>query len=340
MMSQMSSCWMVASYVSAPTYPEVLAGVLTSTTNADVFEAQLWDEVTLSTGGTEWTGLNTLNIIGRAELAADLDAEATSAGVTFASLTGLTAPAVAGFVLIGEVGEDGNEIAQITDDASDFDLARGVLDTVPRAWPTGTKVWFVDGSTLFEDSRIHSAGELLDVKVLTRSSQGQLPLASATLHSQTLSERPWLPNRPANVTAYGDSWSSPTDLIDATARPDPWVTMTWANRNRLEEDSQVLLWTDATMTPETGQTTTIEVRALDDTLLDTHAGLTGTSFDVPDASFGSEAVVELRVFAERSDSDGDFVSLQYFSHWVQIAALTADTTRITADSTHWTADEG
>jgi hypothetical protein len=317
---------LVASYISNPTYPEVLAGVLTSTTNADVFEAQLWDEVTLSTGGTQWAGLGTLNIIGRATLAADLPAEATSAGVTFADLVGLTAPVTAGFVLIGEAGEEGNEIAQVTDDASGFDLARGVLDTVPRAWPAGTKVWFVDGSTLFEDSRVHSAGELLDVKVLTRSSLGQLPLASATLHSATLSDRPWLPNRPANVVAYGEAWSSAAAPIDALDRPNPWITTTWANRNRLEEDSQVLLWTDATVTPESGQTTTIEVRdGLTGDLLDTHAGLTGTSFDVPDSSFAAAGLVELRFLAERSDDDGDFVSLQYFSHWLLVNAALRST---------------
>jgi hypothetical protein len=72
------------------------------------------------------------------------------------------------------------------------------------------------------------------------------------------------------------------------------------------------------MTPETGQTTTIEVRDLDDTLIATHDGLTGISFDVPDASFGIEEIVELRVFSERTDADGDFVSLQYFSHWVMV----------------------
>jgi hypothetical protein len=308
----------VAAFVDSPEYPEVLAGVLATSDNDDVFEAELWDEVTLSNSTAQWQSLGTLNIIGRGELEADLPLEASTADVSFSNIIGQTAPINAGFVIIGEAGETGNEIAQITGADGDFDLARGVLDTVPRAWPTGTKVWFVDESTLFEDSLVRSAAEVVDYKILTRTSVNLLTLEAATLQTYTLTDRPWQPNRPANVVAYGEAFSTADLPIDATERTDPWVTVTWANRNRLDEDTVILSWTDATMTPETGQTTTIEVRDLDDTLIATHDGLTGISFDVPDASFGIEEIVELRVFSERTDADGDFVSLQYFSHWVMV----------------------
>lgn len=330
----------VSDFVDSPEYPEVLAGILATTESEDTFSYQLWDEVTLANGSLEWQSLGTNNIIGRGELVDPLALEATSTGVTFDNITGQTSPTVAGFVIIGDDGESGNEIAMVDAVGSDYTLIRGVLDTVPRVWPVGTPCWFVDGETLFEDSLVRSAGETADYKLLTQTSQGLLALADAPLESYTLTERPWLPNRPANVTAYGEAWSSETAIIDAVARPDPWVTVTWANRNRLTEDSQVLSWTDSTVTPETGQTTTIEVRAVDGTLLTTHDGLSGTSYNVPDASFGSEILVRLRVFAERSDDDGDFVSLQYFEHWVQVAPLKADSTVVTADSIDWTADEG
>ncbi|MEV5031651.1 hypothetical protein MRBLMC3_000834 [Sphingobium sp. LMC3-1-1.1] len=329
----------VAAFVDTPEYPEVLSGVLATSDNDDIYEAELWDEVTLSNSTPQWQSLGTLNIIGRGELVADLPFEATTASVTFENIIGQTFPTNAGFVIIGEDGEAGNEIAQITADDGDYDLARGVLDTVPRAWPAGTKVWFVDESTLFEDSLVRSSAEVVDYKILTRTSVNLLALEAATLQSYTLTDRPWLPNRPANVTAYGEAWSTQVDYIDATARTDPWVTVTWANRNRLDEDTVILTWTDATMTPETGQTTTIEIRDFDGVLLTTHDGLSGTSFDVPDASFGGEMFVELRVYSERSDDDGDFVSLQSFSHWVQVAPPTFDSTRITFDSDTWTMDQ-
>ena len=325
--------------MDSPEYPEVLAGVLATDDSDDTFSYELWDEVTLANGSLEWQSLGTNNIIGRGELVDALVLEAESTGVTFDNITGQTSPTVAGFVIIGEAGEEGNEIAMVDAVDSDYTLIRGVLDTVPRAWPAGTPCWFVDGETLFEDPLIRSAGETVDYKLLSRTSQGLLALEDASLESYTLTERPWLPSRPANVTAYGEAWSSEDAIIDAVERPDPWVTVTWANRNRLTEDSQVLSWTDSTVTSEDGQTTTIEVRAFDETLLATHDGLTGTSYDVPDASFGTKMIVRLRVYSERSDDDGNFVSLQYFEHWVQVAPVTFDSSEITFDSDAWTWDE-
>jgi hypothetical protein len=332
----------VAGFTENPEYPEVLAGVLATTSEADTFNYELWDEVTQPNGDLEWESLGTNNIIGRGELADALDAEAATGTVTFDNIVGQTAPSAGGFAIIGEEGEAGNEIAMVdvVDEVYGCDLIRGVLDTVPRVWPAGTPVWFVDGETLFEDPLVRSAGETVSYKLLSRTSQGLLELADAALESATLSERPWLPNRPANVTAYGEAWSTELSPIDARARPDPWVTVTWVNRNRLLEDSQVLAWTDATQTPETGQTTRIEVLAADETPLATHDALSGTSFDVPDASFDGHSLVRLRVYADRSDDDGDFASLQYFEHWVQIASLTFDSTAVTFDSDTWTMDEG
>lgn len=84
--------------------------------------------------------------------------------------------------------------------------------------------------------------------------------------------------------------------------------------------SQILAWTDATVAPEGGQTTVIEVWNADCTvLLATHDGITGTSFDVPNSSFGDEAVVFLQIWAERTDDDGTFRSLQAHGIWVQVA---------------------
>lgn len=321
----------VAAFVDNPEYPEVISGVLATTENDDAFAYELWDQVVLPNGSTEWQSLTTNNIIGHAELLAALDAEATTADVSFDNFVGKTSPTVAGFVIIGADGEAGNEIAMIDSSAGgDYDLVRGVLDTVPRAWPAGTPVWFVDGETLFEDTLIRAAGEAVDYKLLMRTSQGLLDLGDAPLESYTLTERPWLPNRPANVTAYGEAWSSEVAPIDARLRPDPWVTVTWAIRNRLDEDALVLAWTDASGTAEPGQTTTIEVRDADGVLLTTHDGLSGTSFDVPDASFSGELLARLRVYSERSDDDGDFVSLQYFEHWVQIDG---DTLLLSGDAT-------
>lgn len=311
----------VADFINTPEYPEVVAGVLGTTDQADAYAFDLWDEVTLGNGSLQWQSLTELNIIGHAELVGALAAEAASTGVSFDTFTGDNSPVVAGFVIIGDGEESENEIAMVDAVGGTYDLVRGVLDTVPRAWPAGTPVWFIDDSVPFEYPAVLSAGETLDVKLLTRTSQGVLPLADAALVSHELTERPWLPNRPANVAVDGVLFNTDVTPVDMTGRPDPWVPVSWANRNRLLEDTQVLGWTDATVTPETGQTTTIEVLTANlVTVLATHDSLSGTSFDVPDASFASEEIVGLRFSAERTDGDGTFVSLQAHVIWVQVVS--------------------
>lgn len=308
----------VAPFVQTPEYPEVVAGILGTTDQTDAYGHQLWDEVTLPNGDLAWQELSSLNIIGHAELVDALVAEVTSTGVTFDTLIGDTSPTLGGFVIIGDDGEEGNEIAMIDAVGSDYDLVRGVLDTVPRAWPAGTPVWFIDAETVLEYPNVLSAGETLDVKLLTQTSQGVLPLASAALVTHELTERPWLPNRPANVEIDGVMFNTSATPVDMIGESD--VPCTWANRNRLTEDSQVLAWDDATVTPETGQTTRIDVLTADlGTVLDTHDALSGTSFSVPVASFGSEAVGALQFWSERTDADGTFTSLQGHVIWVQVA---------------------
>jgi hypothetical protein len=329
-----------AEFVTDPVYPEVVAGILATTDQEDAYGYDLWDEVTLSNGSLEWQEIAAdLNIIGHAELTSEIPAEAETVDVEFTNLIGDTIPTLAGFVIIGDGEESEVEIAQV--DAIDevyelYVLRRGVLDTVPRTWPAGTPVWFVDQETIFEDPTIRAAGETMDVKLLTRTSQGVLDLASAALVSHELTERPWLPNRPADVQVEGVSFNTVNTPVDMTARPDPWVTISWVNRNRLTEDAQVLAWDDATVTPETGQTTRVIVYAEDGTtVLATHDSISGISFDVPDASFGSEGIVLIKPWGKRTDADGTFVSLQAHGIWVQVGD-----TRITEDGVARITEDG
>lgn len=310
----------IGEFVESPEYPEVVAGILVKSSNSDAYSYDLWDEVPLANGSTEWQRIAENNVTGFAELGDALGAEASSSGITFDNLIGGTSPIAGGFVLIGDGTEETDEIALIDTAGDTYSLIRGVLDTVPRAWPAGTEVAFLDESTLFEDPFVRSGGEEVDYRALMRTSRGTFDFDSASTFSKTLTDRPWLPNRPANVLAYDVAFSSQASPIDASARSDPWVTVEWAIRNRLEEDSVVLGWTDASMTPEAGQTTMIEVRDPDGNLITMHDGLSGTSFDVPDASFGSETIVELRIYSERSLDSLVLQSLQYFSHWVRVGS--------------------
>lgn len=315
----------VGDFTESPEYPEVVAGILTRSTNSDAYAYELWDEITLANGSTEWQRIAENNVLGSATLAAELPLEAETSGVSFENFSGQTSPEVGGFVLIGDGTEETDEIALVDADSGTFTLLRGVLDTVPRAWPEGTRVYFINDDTLYEDRLIRSGGELVDYRALMKTSRGTLDFDSAATFSHTLTDRPWLPNRPANVQALGIAFSSELSPIDGTDRADPWITVTWSIRNRLDEDSVILEWTDAGMTAEAGQTTTIEVRAADGTLLAMHDALSGESFNVPDASFGSEEIVRLRVYSERSDDSLILESLQYFEHWVRLDGVARQT---------------
>ncbi len=92
--------------------------------------------------------------------------------------------------------------------------------------------------------------------------------------------------------------------IDASGRT--FVRITWARRNRLTENTQVLAWDDDDITPEVGQTTRIEVRTTDGDLLTAHTGITGTMFDLPTSSFLGSGLAGVSVLAEK---DG-LISLQ------------------------------
>jgi hypothetical protein len=298
-------------------YPEVLAGILGASDNEDTYGFELWGEVTLTDGSTEWQSLASLNLVAHAELSAPLVAEASSSSVSFTSFIGTRSPSQGGLAIIGDGTEAENELALITSVGTTYALSRGVLDTVPKAWAAGTPVWFVMADDLIEDPNARSVAEIVNYRLLTRASQGLLSLYIAPLLTYTLTDRPWLPSRPANITIGSvqfNTLASAVNMVGASVVP-----VTWSNRNRLTEDTQVLGWTEGDVTPETGQTTTITVYKTDGvTVLDTLTGLTGTSHNIPVSSFGSEAFGLVVLTSSRTDSDGTFESLQGHGIYVQV----------------------
>lgn len=296
-------------------YPEVFAGILAASDNPDAYNYELYGPVVQPDGATVYQSLATNSILGRATLTNPLAAEANSTAVAYSAFIGQVTAKSNVFVFIGSdaTAEDAMEIALITSTG----LMRGVLDTVPRAWAAGTPVWFVSLESNIVDPDLKSDGETVRYQLLTRTSLGLLSPVGASTISGTLSDRPWLPNRPANVAIDGVKFNTSATPVDKIGAPH--VTVSWANRNRLLEDSQVLAWADGTITPETGQTTTVEVLTADGlTVLATHSGLAGTSFNIPMGSFGAEGITLVRVSASRTDADGTAESLM--GHGIYVLA--------------------
>jgi hypothetical protein len=93
------------------------------------------------------------------------------------------------------------------------------------------------------------------------------------------------------------------------------VSVTWANRNRVVEATQVLPWTDATVGGEAGQVSVVQI--LDDVgaVYWQSADQTGTSYTLSISAFGSLKAASVRVISKRSG----YTSLQ--GHSIAITGL-------------------
>lgn len=287
---------MITSIDSMP-YPEVSALILAAQADEmDSLGFALYGERTSTAGPLEYQYITDMHLTGKSALPADIALEVETDVMDFsADQVGFEGPEVGGLVLIGAGDDTETEIAYIR--AYDIDtgwtLDRGVLDTIPRAWPAGTPVWFLNAGSDAIDPSDYAAFSSPNWKLLTRTSLGLLDEADADVLTYTLTERPHLPNRPANVQINGSLWGP----VAVGALDDIYVT--WSIRNRTQEDSVIRKWTDSSMTPEDGQTTTITVMDTARTVLATHADLAGTDFTIPIESFADVSTAIVRVSSAR-----------------------------------------
>jgi hypothetical protein len=321
-----------ASILEGLDYPEVFAGVLAAEDGQDTDTFELYGEATDAAGGTGYENFGTKTIASRATLPDALSPEVETVILTFPDQTQGDGPVVGGLMLIQGDDETESEICLIADvGLSGYTFTRGVLDTVPRAWPAGTPVWFINADMSFvDDIDIRAEGETVNYKILLSTSQGTLAEVAAPVESATMTARPHLPLRPADVKVDGDDgFAGIVDCVGVNPIP-----VSWARRNRETETAVIKAWTDGDVTPEAGQTTTVTLTDLAGVVLFTYSGIAGTSQDVDPADFGGESEGYIVVSSERDGLE----SLQGYRIRVLIEHLTADTTT-TADTTAHTADE-
>ncbi|MGH8053582.1 MAG: phage tail protein [Stenotrophomonas sp.] len=180
--------------------------------------------------------------------------------------------------------------------ASTITLGRGCADTVPVAHAAGSRIWAYDdfaGSDMVE----YSDGDSLEIKLLTNTGTAQLDLAAAVPMTVDFVGRAARPYPPAAVLING--LASPV-AIEATA------DVAWAHRDRRAQVDQLVDQTLPSIGPEPGTTYTVRWY-LDDVLVNTTPGITGTS-----ASYVPAAAGQVRIEVE-SERDG-ITSLQAFKH--------------------------
>lgn len=154
-------------------------------------------------------------------------------------------------IAVGSLAQLGDELVRIDAISSTIaTIGRGVLDTVPIMHVPGDKLWGID---LYAGSDFTQflAGESIAVKVLPATGSGELDLAAAPADAITMASRAIRPYAPANVQLNGEHFPA------AVFAP---LEITWVDRNRLQQTSGSLLdWFDGGLTPEAGQTTTVEL---------------------------------------------------------------------------------
>lgn len=277
-------------------YPEAVSAIVVAPDSFDDIAVELVGYTTTATGAPIRKTLAQLDLSGVMVTSHPLVQQSMSVVLIETGVIG-SMPVVGNFLLIGTGTDAETEIASVTGiNGNKVTIARGLLDTVPRAWPTGTRIMVIPSSS--GDKTRRSAFEDVDYHLKTITTNGTLAIYNAPKQTVTISERPHLPNRPANVTVGGVAFGT-YDMANAGT-----VTVAWSNRNRRTEATQAPRWTDASASLEPGQTTTITaLRSSDRAVLGTMEGLTGTSATVGKALFAGESDAIIRVTAVRDDME-------------------------------------
>lgn len=290
-------------------FPVVQTAVLVDSIGATVQSALLSAEVVKATGEIVVEQVSEVpnTPIRLTTAVLNREAQSTIAGGILRLLAGVGAEPEAGdFLQLGQ-GDTTSEIALILSYNSGTDLytvARGMFDTTPKLWPIGSVLWYLGPSLNTLEASENASAVPSFYKVQTTNSGGVLPLSLATTENFTPTARPYAPHRPANARTNGVAF---TEVV-FTERGAPvipaTVTITWSNRNRLDEDVVPPLWGDATVTPEVGQTTTIRVcNRFDGAVLFTYSGIAEgvTTFDISPADFvDANREIDVKLYAVRA----------------------------------------
>lgn len=186
---------------------------------------------------------------------------------------------------------DNEEVKVVAVDlgTSSVTIARGCLDTVPATHLAGTKVWFYETGDI-DASREFTMGEEVNGKVLSNSLTGQLDPSLAQTLTLTTIGRFGKPYPPGSVTVDGEDIFSVQSIA-------PSSVVAFARRNRVTQADTIQDYSVADISPEVGQTHTIELYRVDTgALLIAYTGITGTS-QVVDPGYTGE--VRLELFAVR-----------------------------------------
>lgn len=292
-------------------YPSVAVGLLADDTTRPI-AIDVRADVVKANGTTAHESIGSINVTRSGRITTAL-AEEIATAFPLAMVEGIARAAMSGgeIFMLGESEADSELVMLDTYDSAtqEWTVARGLWDTVPRAWPAGTRLWRFDMSAANADPSVRSSGETVEYTLLPRTNIGSLAVENAVPFSATFSERPFAPFRPANVQIDGLGFGS----LEVHAEPYPTeIVATWATRNRTTEDQVSVRWDEGDAAMEAGQT--VVLRILDD-LGNLHGeitGLTGSTATIAVASLPPALQGYIEFVSDRDGYRSVYAARRYF----------------------------
>ena len=151
--------------------------------------------------------------------------------------------------VVGQALLIGDEIVGVVsyDSVDDeFTIARGAADTIPQEHAAEARAWTIDDD-ITSDGTLYQSGEVINTKVLSKTSSDLLDLDEADENTITLAARQARPYPPANLEVDGD-----LALTLAGQHTEP--EFTWVHRDRKLQADALLDTREASVGPEDGTT--------------------------------------------------------------------------------------
>lgn len=144
---------------------------------------------------------------------------------------------------------------------------RGLIDSTPANHKAGDTVWFLNESFTVIN-RAFTIGEDVDIKTITSAGNGVLDDANAAVKRIVYDGRSERPMAPAAVKINDGYY--PAQIVGD-------LIVSWAARDRLAVTT-LRQWDDASVTPETGQTTTLKIYGQFNQLIKTVVDITDLTY--------------------------------------------------------------
>lgn len=232
-----------------PSIDVTYGAVLPVTINNSIQSADLYAERVLPSS-SEYEKVDGANRTPSGLLDTALEKEVSSeTSVVVSSLTAVSSIEQDSFVVIGS-GE-GAEIARVIGafTATGFTLQRGIMDTQPKSWPLGTRIYFIGQAQFPADETARSMAELVNYKVTMQTSISATSVEDVPVTPLPLLGRQGRPYPVANVTIGGTYWPAAVTVTDS------FLNVSWSTRNRLLQNGEIQIsWNEPSIAPEAGAT--------------------------------------------------------------------------------------